>query len=58
MATQLRFARGRIRERCQCNWYLAIAMHALNAAAMARRSSGNAFTTDGPFVETKELLGG
>jgi hypothetical protein len=58
MATQLRIARARIRVMRQCNWYLAVAMHALNAAAMARRSSGNAFTTDGPFVETKELLGG
>ena len=58
MATQLCIARGGIREMRQCNWYLAVAMHALSAAAVPRRSSGNLLTTDGPFVETKELLGG
>jgi hypothetical protein len=39
-------------------WVFAGGLHAANTATVVRSQDGNVLTTDGPFVEAKEQLGG
>jgi len=39
-------------------WVFAGGLHQPSAAKVARLKGGNVLITDGPFVETKEILGG
>jgi hypothetical protein len=47
---------GELRE--QGAWVFTAGLHPASTATVVRRQDGNVLTTDGPYLETKEQLGG